>query len=175
MSDQPQKSESLREPQPGGIDFAPVYAAPSATERDAVVEPVAFHVKVKGWGEELCFTEDGAQSLVKRIRRTKGQHGVATITPLYATLPNEALERSEQATFDIAARLLKERDALAKALEAVRTWAEKRCPCENEQPNPCLLCGASVENLEACKAVDETFPRWLKAEINTALGGASHE
>lgn len=88
-------------------------SVPAAAVVGEPVKPVAFHVKVEGYGEELCFTDDGANSLVKRIRRTKGQHGVATITPLYATLPNEALERSEQATFDIAARLLKERDALA--------------------------------------------------------------
>lgn len=63
-------------------------AALSVPAAEVVGEPVAaYHVKVKGWGEELCFTEDGAQSLVKRLRRTKGQDGEATITPLYATTP----------------------------------------------------------------------------------------
>ena len=100
-----------------GYAEAALSAALSVPAAAVVGEPVAaYHVKVKGYGEELCFTEDGANSLVQRIRRTKGQHGVATITPLYATLPNEALERSEQSTFDIAARLLKERDALASRI-----------------------------------------------------------
>lgn len=120
-----------------------VLAALSVQPVAAVVgEPVAaYHVKVKGYGEELCFTEDGANSLVKRIRRTNGQHGVATITPLYATLPNEALEQSEQATFDIAARLLKERDALASRisqqdaeLERMRSALRDVCTAIEREP-----------------------------------------
>ena len=58
------------------------------------------------------------------------------------------------------------RDCLDKVLH----WANQRCPCENEEPNPCPLCGASVENLEGCKAADETFPPYLRAAIRAALG-----
>lgn len=54
---------------------------------------------------------------------------------------------------------------LEAALGLVQRWAQQRCPCRNEEPNPCPLCGASVENLEACKAVDETFPPHLKQTI----------
>ena len=95
----------FREPQPGGIDFAPIYAAPSATERDAVVEPVAYASSKEWRKNHLMSAAQYKSALPKNV--------VDFDIPLYATLPNEALERSEQATFDIAARLLKERDALA--------------------------------------------------------------
>ena len=56
-----------------------------------------------------------------------------------------------------------------KALEAVvkktLAWAEARCPCHNDEPNPCPLCGASVENLEACKSAENTIPRDLLKEL----------
>lgn len=48
-------------------------------------------------------------------------------------------------------------------------WAESRCPCENEQPNPCPLCGASVENLEPCKAAENTLPLSLLADLRDAI------
>lgn len=40
-------------------------------------------------------------------------------------------------------------------------WAEAKCPCENETPDPCPLCGASVDGLEGCKAADMTLPASL--------------
>lgn len=48
-------------------------------------------------------------------------------------------------------------------------WARSKCPCNNEQPDPCPLCGASVANLENCKAVDITFPSRLRDSISFAL------
>lgn len=45
------------------------------------------------------------------------------------------------------------------------TWAEARCPCHNEQPNPCPLCGASVENFEACKSAENIIPPDLLKEL----------
>lgn len=61
-------------------------------------------------------------------------------------------------------------DTLAvRALRAVLTWADQRCPCHNDEPNPCPLCGASVENLEACKSAENTIPRTLLADIRMAL------
>ena len=54
-------------------------------------------------------------------------------------------------------------------LKAVKDWASRRCPCENEEPNPCPLCGASVENLEACKAVESIIPRRIISNIDAAL------
>lgn len=59
--------------------------------------------------------------------------------------------------------------ALLRALQSVQHWAVQRCPCRNEEPDPCPLCGASVANLQACKAVEETFPPRVLTEINAAL------
>lgn len=61
-----------------------------------------------------------------------------------------------------------------RALEAVVTklldWAGKRCPCENDLPNPCPLCLADANNpADACKAVDETFPPNLVRDMRNAL------
>jgi hypothetical protein len=56
---------------------------------------------------------------------------------------------------------------LVEALETTLRWAESRCPCENEEPNPCPLCGASIENLEGCKSAENTLPRWLLEELRT--------
>lgn len=54
-------------------------------------------------------------------------------------------------------------------LRRVERWASSPCPCENEQPNPCPLCGASVENLEACKAVDKIIPPSLLGDMRAIL------
>lgn len=62
-----------------------------------------------------------------------------------------------------------EKAGLVKALRMVATWAEQRCPCHNEQPNPCPLCGASVENLEGCKAAESTMPRHVLDAVRQAL------
>jgi len=62
-----------------------------------------------------------------------------------------------------------ENERLRAALRKVEWWAQQKCPCHEETPNPCPLCGASVENLEACKAVESVFPRDLLADIRAAL------
>jgi hypothetical protein len=79
---------------------------------------------------------------------------------------------SELLTFDISARLLKDLDAARSVLRKIEHWAQQKCPCHNEQPNPCPLCGASVENLEACKAVESIFPRDLLVEVRSITARA---
>ncbi len=54
-------------------------------------------------------------------------------------------------------------------------WANMKCPCENEQPNPCTLCGASVENLEPCKAADLTLPRDPLERARAALNRSPND
>jgi len=49
-------------------------------------------------------------------------------------------------------------DPVKVLLLDVLRWAESRCPCENETPDPCPLCGASVANLEPCKSAERTLP-----------------
>lgn len=63
-----------------------------------------------------------------------------------------------------------EREAgLREALGGFLFWADQKCPCWNDEPNPCPLCGASIENLEGCKAADQTLPRHLLVEARAAL------
>lgn len=66
-----------------------------------------------------------------------------------------------------------ERDALREALRGFLDWADRKCPCHNDLPDPCPLCGASVEGLERCKAADETLPRALLAQARAALSGSN--
>lgn len=56
-----------------------------------------------------------------------------------------------------------------RVLRDVLRWAESRCPCHEEQPNPCPLCGASVENLEPCKSAENTLPRRLLGDIRAGV------
>jgi hypothetical protein len=59
---------------------------------------------------------------------------------------------------------------LREALLAVQTWAEQRCPCKNEQPNPCPLCGADANKpSDVCLSAENTLPRHLRVAINQAL------
>jgi len=90
---------------------------------------------------------DQALSIVRRKRK-----------PLYASAPPAPAQ-----PVDADAR---------KLLARIEHWASTRCPCHEETPNPCPLCGASVENLEACKAVEETFPRDILRDIRSLKGGA---
>ncbi|ASS55867.1 hypothetical protein [Rhizobium leguminosarum] len=46
-------------------------------------EPEAWVVRCKGWGEELCFTEDGAKELASKLENIVGNKK-SSITPLYA-------------------------------------------------------------------------------------------
>lgn len=91
----------------------------------------------------------------------------------------ETTDGEEFSLVSIAAQLASVEIAnrrLTDALSKVDWWARQRCPCENEDPNPCPLCGASVENLEACKSAENTFPRELLETVRSALtfiGGRS--
>ena len=58
---------------------------------------------------------------------------------------------------------------IRKVLKGIIEWASRKCPCHNDEPNPCPLCGASVENLEACKAVESIFPRELLRDARAVL------
>jgi hypothetical protein len=57
-----------------------------------------------------------------------------------------------------------------KQLEAVvkrtLTWAEQRCPCKNEEPNPCPLCMAdATKPKDICLSAENTIPRDLLQEL----------
>lgn len=72
-------------------------------------------------------------------------------------------------------RLVSAAPDLLEALQAFISWGTKQCPCENEEPNPCPLCGASVENLETCKAIEAKFPRVILTNARAAIAKALGE
>jgi hypothetical protein len=69
----------------------------------------------------------------------------------------------------LAAENARREEKLRKVVSGFLRWADQKCPCRNEEPNPCPLCGASVENLEPCKAADNTLPRSLLQDARAAL------
>ncbi len=66
------------------------------------------------------------------------------------------------------ARQLDENDALRAALRAFLDWGQQQCPCQNEEPDPCPLCDATVAS-GSCKAVEAKFPRRILERARTAL------
>ena len=64
---------------------------------------------------------------------------------------------------------------LYAALNRFIFWAGQQCPCSEEKPDPCPLCGAGVENLEACKAMESTFPKDILRGARAALSKARGE
>lgn len=62
--------------------------------------------------------------------------------------------------------------ALTAALERFLWWGQQQCPCYNDEPNPCPLCGASIENLEGCKAVEAKFPSAILGQAREAIARA---
>ncbi len=55
-----------------------------------------------------------------------------------------------------------------KLLSRLVTWAEQRCPCDNDQPAICPLCGADVAK-DQCLAADVSFPRSLLRDMRLEL------
>jgi hypothetical protein len=58
---------------------------------------------------------------------------------------------------------------LEAALERFLWWGQQQCPCYNDEPSLCPLCGASIENLEGCKAVEAKFPPIILGQAREAI------
>jgi len=67
------------------------------------------------------------------------------------------------------AELKAEVERLRALLSAASSSADRNCPCHEETPDPCPKCGASVENLEACRAGELTLPVGVYGQIRAAL------
>jgi uncharacterized protein (DUF1778 family) len=62
--------------------------------------------------------------------------------------------------------LLAEADEVNRAL---LDWAEARCPCHDEKPDPCPLCGASAKPGGGhCMSAENTLPRHLLEMLRSA-------
>ncbi len=57
---------------------------------------------------------------------------------------------------------------LRGALKAFIDWGQQQCPCRDETPDPCPLCGATVA-AGRCRAVEAKFPPRILADARTAL------
>lgn len=95
---------------------------------------------------------------------------LATIEAYPFTSAKETMQRGAVMIRALAAQQAQSDERIRELTEALQgfvRWANAKCPCENEQPNPCPLCGASI--FEGCKAADQTLPRDLLAAARAAL------
>jgi len=95
---------------------------------------------------------------------------------LEAALPH-IMGEQDPVTWTVAGNLLKrlreENERLRKALRTVDTWAEQRCPCRNEEPNPCPLCLADANNpKDICLSAENTLPAHVLSAVRAALSEA---
>lgn len=71
------------------------------------------------------------------------------------------------------ARLIAAAPDLLEFAKAIIRWANAKCPCGNDLPDPCPLCGASAKpGGGACKAADETLPPSLLQDARAAISRA---
>lgn len=68
-----------------------------------------------------------------------------------------------------ALRAEAENKQAVEVMKMLLNWAGKRCPCENETPDPCPLCGAGVANLQPCMAAENTIPSDILRKARAAL------
>lgn len=92
-----------------------------------------------------------------------------------AAVESAALSPQVSALGQAAVAAAERIERLEAALRGFLHWADQKCPCRTEEQLPCPLCGASVENLEACKAADMTLPRNLLAAARAALQEAPRD
>jgi hypothetical protein len=56
--------------------------------------------------------------------------------------------------------------SVTNALLMVLDWAERRCPCHDEKPDPCPLCGASAKlGGGHCMSAENTLPKHILSEL----------
>jgi len=103
-----------------------------------------------------------------------GGEGLEVAGSRWIVDPNKWGQTSQALTpLDPAAARIAELEARVeigrKALGAFLDWGQQQCPCYNDLPNPCPLCGASIENLEGCKAIESKFPPRILGQAREAL------
>lgn len=71
------------------------------------------------------------------------------------------------------ARLIITAPDLMAVVKELMSWADQKCPCHDETPDPCPLCGArSAPGGGGCKAADETLPPELLRMARAAIAKA---
>jgi hypothetical protein len=68
---------------------------------------------------------------------------------------------------DLRAENERLRAALCNLGLEISNWAASRCPCEDDKPDPCPLCGARAES-DACRALDASLPDRVLGALHRA-------
>lgn len=130
---------------------------------DVTGNPVGTDTQMVGYTCD-CQGCRAADTLAANVKELADAHDRVDVLNETIASYSQVISAKESALAEIRA----ENERLRKSVRATLTWAEQRCPCRNEEPNPCPLCGASVENLEACKSAENTLPRHILESLRAA-------
>jgi hypothetical protein len=122
---------------------------------EEMVEAGARAINPAAWRDDVPEQWKERQPMLRDIARKSARAALAAAEPL------------------IVAR---ERATAVSLLDEIMNWSRQRCPCENEKPDPCPLCGARVNDPDGvCKAgvvlPDRLFSK-IAAAIRSGNGGA---
>lgn len=122
-------------------------------------------------GEEVepLYPASAISRLVKERDEAKADHEWMTANRNKwqdaATVARNRVTELEASITRLTA-LLAEADEVNRAL---LDWAEARCPCHDDKPDPCPLCGASAKPGGGhCMSAENTLPRHLLEKLRTA-------
>ena len=114
--------------------------------------------------------------LAKKITRS-GQEIMRDLEAKLAGEPTKRFDRlrvgdTDYIPYDEAVRQVMTVQAreqqLIKAVRDTLTWAEQRCPCNDDQPKICPLCGADAAK-DACMSAENTIPRHILTQLRQCL------
>lgn len=110
---------------------------------------------VNAWNRRALSPTPSPAELVERIHKR-----IDIVADLTA--------RAERAETALAAANKRLEDA-GEVNRALLDWAEARCPCHDEKPDPCPLCGASAKPGGGhCMSAKNTLPRYLLEKLRAA-------
>lgn len=125
--------------------------------------------RLDGIGDFVIVEEVGGEIRKDENGEWSDYSEVQANARLIAAAPDLLAELTERRARDSS---LEAREAKVAELvtvhKSVLEWAQSRCPCQNEKPDPCPLCGADVAT-GSCKAVESIFPCDLLADLRAAL------
>ena len=114
------------------------------------------------------------QEILRKIDEEASAEGRPTTGDLFKTKRYDRLRVGEvdYIPYDEAVRQVMAVQAreqqLIKAVRDTLTWAEQRCPCNDDQPKICPLCGADAAK-DACMSAENTIPRHILTQLRQCL------
>lgn len=118
------------------------------------------------------FTQDGLWTVGERYHDQYGRETIDIETETNCLLVARAVGAKE---IEANAHLISAAPDMYEVLQALLLWADSQCPCRDELPNPCPLCGARADAPDACKSVEAIFPRVLLTTLQNSLSKARGE